>query len=221
MEWMGTIAFRSSALEDGTSFVANRSGEQVTGASVSICVDASMPEGIGVPLPFDVEGQPKQRVSLVDRGMARGVVHDSMSARRAGCQGTGHAQLDDVFPEPGSEAGHLHLAPGNSDVDALIGQLKRGLYVTRFHYVNGMLEPRRAVMTGLLRDGAFLVKDGRLGRAVRPLRFTDSILEAFNRIPGKDGISQAVEAHSSWFGPNTCTVVPSILVPGLRFTSGR
>jgi len=221
MEWMGGIAFCSRAMEDGTSFIQGRQGERVTGGAISIVDDASMPEGVGVSVPFDVEGLPKRRVSLVEAGVARGIVHDSTSARRAGCQSTGHAQVDDNFASTGSSASHLHMTPGESTVSELIGQVKRGLFITRLHYVNGMLEPRRAVMTGLLRDGAFMIEDGRLGRAVRPLRFTDSMLEAFSRVPGSAGISREVEAHTTWFGPQACTVAPSLLVPGLRFTSGR
>lgn len=221
MEWMGGIAFCSRAMEDGTSFIHGRQGERVTGEAIAIVDDASMPLGVGVSLPFDVEGLPKRRVSLVDDGVARGIVYDTDSGRRAGCQSTGHAQVDDNFASNGSSPDHLHMNPGDSTVEELIGQVKRGLFITRLHYVNGMLEPRRAVMTGLLRDGAFMIEDGRLGRAVRPLRFTDSMLEAFSRVPGRGGISRDVEAHTTWFGPQACTVVPSLLIPGLRFTSGR
>ena len=103
----------------------------------------------------------------------------------------------------------------------MIQRVERGLLVTRFHYVNAMLEPRRAVMTGLLRDGAFLIEGGRQGRAVQTLRFTDSILEALARIPDANCISKVMEAHNSWFGPSQCFVAPWLLIPGLKFTSGR
>lgn len=103
----------------------------------------------------------------------------------------------------------------------MIARVERGLLVTRFHYVNGMLEPRRAVMTGLLRDGAFLIEGGKTGRAVETLRFTDSMLEAFGRIRDAACISKTLEAHNSWFGPSQCFVAPWLLIPGLKFTSGR
>ncbi len=103
----------------------------------------------------------------------------------------------------------------------MIARVERGLLVTRFHYVNGMLEPRRAVMTGLLRDGAFLIEGGETKRAVETLRFTDSMLEAFARIEDAGCISKVLEAHNSWFGPSQCFVAPWLLIPGLKFTSGR
>ncbi|MCB9728792.1 MAG: TldD/PmbA family protein [Deltaproteobacteria bacterium] len=219
--WLGEIAFTSRAVDDGLSFVEGRVGEQVTGEAVSIVDDGSMPHGVGVPLPFDAEGQPKRRTRLLEHGVARGIVYDSASARRAGCASTGHAALADEFPTSGSKPTHLHLEPGTASPEALIGRLDRGLLVTRLHYVNGMIEPKRAVMTGLLRDAAFLVEGGRPVRAVQPMRFTDSILEAFARIPGIDGLSRDLEAHTGWFDPWSCQVAPWVLVPGLRFTSGR
>ena len=72
-----------------------------------------------------------------------------------------------------------------ASVDALLAGIDRGLYVCRLHYVNGLLEPRRAVMTGLTRDGCFLVEKGKITRAVGNLRFTDSLLEGLARCDGR------------------------------------
>ncbi len=221
LEWMAWTSFSSESFDDGLSFIKGREGETITGESVTITDDGSMPSGLGVAMPFDVEGQPKERVVLVEEGRARGIVHDSRTARRFGCEGTGHAQLDEIWPTAGSRADHLHIEPGQATVDELVAQVERGLLVTRFHYVNGMIDPRRAVMTGLLRDGAFLIEDGRLGRAVTSMRFTDSILEAFSRIPGPGGISKSLEAQAPFFHGWSCFVTPWMLVPGLQFTSGR
>ena len=221
LEWFGMIAFNSQPYDDGTSFLHGRLGERVTGDVISMVDDASVPHGMGVPLPFDVEGLPKQRVELVTQGIAKGIVHNSRSGKRYGCRSTGHAQVSDDFPVSGSQACHLHIEPGTGTLEEMIGSVKRGLYVTRLHYVNGMIEPRRAVMTGLLRDAAFYIEDGRIKHAVAPMRFTDSILEAFERITGPSSISRETRAHCSFFGPLQCTVTPSILVPGLKFTSGR
>jgi predicted Zn-dependent protease len=221
LEWMGMIAFNSEPFDDGTSCIHGRVGKKITGDAISIFDDASIPHGVGVPVPFDIEGVAKKKVELITAGVAKGIVHDSRTAGRHGCQSTGHAQVSDDFPSAGSQASHLHIAAGEGDVDTMVQSIKRGIFVTRFHYVNGMIEPRRAVMTGLLRDAAFLIEDGRLKHAVSPMRFTDSILEAFDRIPGKAGVSRQTQAHGSFFGPLQCTVVPSLLIPKLKFTSGR
>ena len=221
LEWLGMIAFNSQPFDDGTSCIYDRVGKKITGGAISIFDDASIPHGVGVPLPFDIEGVAKKKVELITAGVAKGIVHDSLTAGRHGCQSTGHAQTSDDFPSAGSQASHLHIAAGEGDQGTMVQSVKRGILVTRFHYVNGMIEPRRAVMTGLLRDAAFLIEDGRLKHAVSPMRFTDSILEAFDRIPGKAGVSRQTEAHCSFFGPLQCTVAPSLLIPRLKFTSGR
>ena len=216
--WLSEIGFSSRSWEDGTSFLAERIGERVTGAGVTLVDDGQMPFGIGVPSPFDAEGQPRQRVPLIDAGVGGGVVHDTRSARRQGCAGTGHATDQASLMADGSRAAHVHFLPGDEDIDALVGQLDRGLLISRFHYVNGMLEPRRAVMTGLLRDAAFLVEGGRVRHAVQTMRFTDSILEAFARIPA-GGVGRDLESHTTF--DDDCIVCPPLLIRGLRFTSGR
>lgn len=219
MDWMAYIGFNSQPFEDGLSFQCDRLGEPVTGESVTIHDDASMPAGIGVPQPFDAEGQPKKRVPLIEAGVARGVVHDRASARRAGCAPTGHSESG-AMSSVGGVAGHLHFAPGEASADRLIAQVDRGLFITHLHYVNGLLEPRRAVMTGLTRDAAFLIEGGKLSRAITPLRFTDSILEAFGRIPGQGAVGATLEPHDSGWGSG-CATAPALLVPKLKFTSAR
>lgn len=221
LEWLSNIAFSSRAWDDGMSFLCDRIGDPVTGEAISIYDDGSMPHGVGIPTPFDIEGQTKRRVTLVEAGVARGIVHDVRSARRASCATTGHAHVNLLFPQSGSNALHLHVAPGEASVDDLIDQVGRGLYISRFHYVNGMIEPKRAVMTGLLRDGNFLIEDGRLTRAVQPMRFTDSILEAFARVPGRAGVGRDLEPHGVMLDQTSVTVCPHLLVRGLQFTSGR
>ncbi len=220
LTWMNHIGFGSRAVEDGLSFMSGRLGEQLTGERIDLADDGAMPLGVGVPRPFDFEGHAKQRVTLFEGGVARGTVFDTRSGQRAGCQSTGHATDQASLFADGSSASHLQLAPGKSSLDDLLGMLDHGLYITRFHYVNGMLEPRRAVMTGLLRDAAFLVKGGRPQRAVNTMRFTDSILEAFARIP-EGGLGRDVEPHGGFGSDGDCTVCPPVLIRGLRFTSGR
>ncbi len=221
LEWFGMIGFSSEAFDDSRSFVEGRIGERVTGDAVTLWDDGQMGHGLGVPLPIDAEGQPRQRTLLIDHGVARGSVWDHRSGRRHGCASTGHAAGVDLFSTGGSMTQHLSFEPGTAQLDELIGRLDRGLFITRFHYVNGMIEPRRAVMTGLLRDAAFLVEGGRIQRAVRPMRFTDAILEAFGRIAGPQAVGAVLEPHGGLSADGRCTVCPAVHIPGFAFTSGR
>jgi predicted Zn-dependent protease len=87
--------------------------------------------------------------------------------------------------------------------------------VTRFHYVNGLLDTRRATMTGMTRDGTFLIEGGRVGRAVTNLRFTESVLAALGRVGGVGRELQAVPTHWLMVGSYLC---PALLLRGFTFT---
>jgi predicted Zn-dependent protease len=215
LEWLSSIGFTSRSFEEETSFQYGRIGERVTGAAVTVADDPACRHGVGVPSPFDWEGVTRRPVTFLDEGVARGVVYDLRAAAVAGCASTGHAVGGGPFPEGTAAPAHVVLAPGDATREELLGRIERGLWVTRFHYVNGMLDPRRAVMTGLTRDGTFRVADGRVVGAVTNLRFTDSVLEAFARI---GGIGRELRAVPTWWSELGAFVAPPVLVRGLVFT---
>ena len=154
-----------------------RFGEQIVGPNITLWDDGLDPSG--VPMPFDFEGMPKRRVTFFDGGIAREVVYDSFTAGREGKQSTGHA-----LPAPNSYGPmplHLFLAPGDADAAALLRGIERGLWVTRFHYVN-VVQPTRAILTGMTRDGTFLIENGEISRPVHNLRFTQNVLDALSTV---------------------------------------
>ncbi len=214
LEWMSMTGFGAAEAEQGTSLLAGREGERVTGARITIVDDAPGMAKAGLGLPFDREGTPSEKVVLIDRGIAGRPVTDRLTAARAGARSTGHASvgLDDEL-RPAAKA--LRLEPGADDPAALVRGLDAGLLVSRFHYVNGMLDPRRALMTGTTRDGTYWVERGEPMHAVKNLRFTDSILEAFARA---DGIADRVEPVPTWWSEWGATFVPALRIRGFRFT---
>ncbi len=213
MEWLGTIAFGSKSLADGTSFLAGRLGESITSDRVTLFDPG--PEAEELPVPFDLEGVARRPVTFVEAGVGRGVVHDRHSAVRAGCGSTGHWGLSERFPEPGARPGAVVLAPGE-DGDRLVEKLEHGLHIQRFHYVNGFLDPARARMTGLTRDGVFEIRDGEAVRAVRDLRFTEDILDAFGRLDGLGGSLAAVGTF--WNEVSGAYRAPEVLLRDFAFT---
>ena len=106
------------------------------------------------------------------------------------------------------------LEGGEATAEELLERVERGLWVSRFHYVNGLLDTRRALMTGMTRHGLYQIEKGRLGHGVANLRWTESLLEAFSRI---DGITRAREAVAAGLSDSTF-VCPTVLVRGWRFT---
>jgi predicted Zn-dependent protease len=210
--WLNFIAFGSKMYEDGSSFLAGRIGERLMGENVTIVDDALDPACPG--LAFDYEGTPRRRVTLIDRGVTQGVVHGRQSARRAGTVSTGHAPPPTMAAD-GSLPLNLHLAAGGVPIDRLIAGVENGLLVTRFHYLNGLLEPRRALMTGMTRDGLLRIRRGRLAGGVRNLRFTDSMLDVFSRITGIGDERAAVVVEGD---ASTAMYLPAIRVARLNFT---
>ncbi|RIV33182.1 TldD/PmbA family protein [Micromonospora radicis] len=144
----------------------------------------------GAGLPFDLEGTPTRALTLVDAGTTRAVAHDRRSAAATGAESTGHAGVGSSTFGPVPH--HLRLAPAgaanptastptvspygaaaDADTAALVSRMGRGLLVSDFWYTR-VLEPKSLVITGLTRNGVWLVEDGRITRAVRDLRFTES-----------------------------------------------
>ena len=201
--------FGAQQVEEGSSFLAGRLGEAVAAPSVSIRDDVHHPLSLGHV--FDGEGVPRAAVPLIESGRAVGVVHDRATAGRQGCRTTGHAQ-----PQPsvsGPMPSNLVLSTGGAGAEALLRGVRRGVLVTEFHYTN-MVEPTKLTLTGMTRNGTFLIEDGRVTRAVRNMRFTQSLVEALGRV---SAIGDDARLCSALFGG--FTVVPSVRIEGFRFSS--
>src|SRR5437870_12502425 len=175
---MALTGVTGDALRDGRSCMKDRIGGPVTGPRFSLWDDALGPRTLAIP--FDVEGTPKQRVALVEGGVAKGVVYDRQSARWFDTRSTGHA-ADPRRYTVGGHAGNLTMAGGEAKREQLIRATGRGVLITRFHYTNTP-DPKRATMTGTTRDGTFLIEDGRITRALANVRYTMSALDLFSGI---------------------------------------
>jgi predicted Zn-dependent protease len=216
LEWLSGIAFGAPEVEQGTSPVVGRLGERITGDAVDLvedplCDDPSLSFGC----PFDREGTWRGRVALVEHGVARAILYDRTYAARMGARSTGSALLPSLGSAGGVGPTSLMLGAGAAaSVDELIAGMDRGLYVCRLHYVNGLLEPKRAVMTGLTRDGCFLVEKGRITRAVGNLRFTDSLLEGLARA---DAMTRERRAVPTFWSDAGAFVSPAVRIRGWRF----
>jgi PmbA protein len=175
LEYLAYIGFSALAYEEGRSFM--ELGERVMGENVTIWDDGADPSGL--PSPIDFEGVAKQRVDLIQNGIATAVVHDAATAARAGTTSTGHA-----LPAPntwGPLPMNLFMRGGDSSRDQMLSGMDRGIWVTRFHYVNPV-HPKKAILTGMTKDGTFLVEHGRIVRPVINFRFTQSMPEAFSSV---------------------------------------
>ena len=208
--FLAWIGFGGRSLFEGRSCFSGKQGQQVANPMVTIYDDALSDGTLG--LPFDFEGVPRSRVDLIREGVFRGGVYDLRTARQAGTTTTGHA-----LPPPNPEGPfplNLFMAPGDAGLDEMIASTERGLLVTRFHYTN-VVHPIESTITGMTRDGTFLIQDGEIAHPVKNLRFTQSILEA---LTGTEMVGRDTELASEFFF--SASRVPALKVSSFNF-SGR
>jgi len=169
--------FAATALADKRSCFNERMGKPLLGKNISIADDVYHPLQLGAP--FDGEGIPRQRVLLVDRGVPKNLVYSRASAKAARKQPTGHGFA--LPNEYGEAPMNLVFSGGDSSVEEMIASTDRGLLVTRLWYIREV-DPYEKIMTGMTRDGLFLIEKGRVGHAVRNFRFNQSILEMLRNV---------------------------------------
>jgi PmbA protein len=206
LEYLSYIGFSGLAHEEGRSFMDL--GRRVMDDTVSIWDDGADPTGLASPIDF--EGVPRQRVELIRDGVATAVVHDAATGKRAGTGSTGHA-----LPAPntlGPMALNLFMGAGDTPRDELIRDVKRGIWVTRFHYINPV-HPKKAILTGMTKDGTFLIEDGRLTRPLLNFRFTQSVPEAFSEVLAASRETKLLPGE--FFGAARC---PAVRLRSFNFT---
>jgi PmbA protein len=204
---LGYVGFSAKAVFEESSFMSGHEGERLMSPSVTIVDDALSEHALGAA--FDYEGAPKRRVELVSGGVTGRPVTDSYWAHVTGHENTGHA-----LPAPNSHGPmplDLEMGAGDTSVDEMISSVRRGVYVTRFHYVN-VEDPVRALLTGMTRDGTFMIEDGELTHPIRNLRFTQGAVEALGSVKAVGGDRVHVDAMLG------AAFVPALLVEGFTFT---
>jgi PmbA protein len=169
--------FSGTALHEQRSFLNGRMGEKLFGANISIVDDVRHPLQSGAP--FDGEGVPRRRLGLVDSGIPREAAWSRSAAAEASREPTGHG-----FPLPNEEGEapmNVVIAGGQTSLDEMIRATQRGILVTRFWYIREV-DPFTKSMTGMTRDGTFLVEGGELAGGIHNFRFNQSVVELLNNV---------------------------------------
>ncbi len=211
-EWVNYIGFGSKTFIDKTSFLSENIGRKVMDESISVYDDAN--DNSAIALPFDFEGVPKKKIYFIKDGIGKGVAFDRNTGNREGVPSTGHALTANQHGEGGLPL-NLFVESGDKSREQMIASVKKGILVTRFHYINGFIDTPRAVLTGMTRDGTFLIEDGKIKHGVKNLRFTDSMLRAFS---GVKGISADRKLIPSWWDSVGCISAPTIHLDSFKFT---
>jgi predicted Zn-dependent protease len=212
LEMLAFDGMGALAVQEGRSWMNGRLGQRVMAESVNIVDDGLSLDGI--PWSFDFEGVPKKVVPIVASGVVLTPVFDSFTAgREEGKKSTGHATPPSPQGRFGPAPMNLFLRPGTSSVEEMIRSTDRGLYITRFWYTR-TVHPRDAVVTGMTRDGTFLVRNGEIAHAVKSLRFTQSYVDALKNV---EAIGRTSRLLRSGFGG--ATSVQAVKLNQFRFTS--
>jgi predicted Zn-dependent protease len=207
--FLAYMGFGGRMLAEGRSCFSGKEGTAVATPAISIVDDADDPATLG--LPFDFEGVGRKRVDLVRDGVFVDGVYDLRTAKQVGKETTGHA-----LPAPNPEGPlplNLFMETGDATVEEMIAATRRGLLVTRFHYSN-IVNLVESSITGMTRDGTFLIEDGRVVGPVRNFRFTQSIIEALSAV---SMVGSTAELASEFFF--SASRVPALKIDTFQFTS--
>ena len=169
--------FSATAIRDGRSFLKDRIGKKIFGDNITIHDDSCHPLQSGAP--FDGEGVPRRRLTLVERGVVREVAYSRQAAALAGTAPTGHG-----FPLPnefGESPANIVIAGGATSVEEMTASTDRGILVTRFWYIREV-DPYEKIFTGMTRDGTFLIEGGRVTAGVRNFRFNQGLMEMLSNV---------------------------------------
>jgi len=207
------------AILDQRSFLNDRIGTQLFGENINICDDVTHPLQAGSP--FDGEGMRRQRVQLVENGVVKRVVYARATARKmknseyaakvGPIEPTGHG-----FPLP-NEMGEMPLnvvfgVPEKpQSVDQMIASTERGVLVTRLWYIREV-DPYEKIVTGMTRDGTFLVENGKIQCGLRNFRFNQSLISMLKNV---EAMSVPVRACGE---ESFDMVVPAMKVKEFNFT---
>jgi predicted Zn-dependent protease len=211
--------FSGVAILDQRSFLNDRIGTQLFGENINICDDAA--HALQAGSPFDGEGMRRQHVPLVENGVVKRVVyarataqkmkHSEYAAKVGAIQATGHG-----FPLP-NEAGEMPMnivfaVPENPrSVEELIASTERGVLVTRLWYIREV-DPYEKIVTGMTRDGTFLVENGKIQCGLRNFRFNQNLISMLSNV---EAMSSPVRASGE---ESFDMVVPAMKVREFNFT---
>ena len=206
LEALSLYGMGAQAVQEGRSWMNDIIGDQAMSPNVTIWDDGSASHGW--PVPFDAEGMPRRRVDVNTGGVVNTPVHNSYTAGKEGTVSTGHQ----AYFTGGPIASNLFMQEGGSSLEELIGSTERGIYITRFFYTR-LAHSKGCVMTGMTRDGTFMIENGQITHPVKDLRFTQAYVEALAGVEQIGSESKLVLNEVGF-----ATRVPALKLSSFNFT---
>ena len=169
--------FAGTAVLDKRSCFTGRVGKKLLGENITLWDDAYHPLQSGPA--YDGEGMPRQKVLLVDRGVVKNLVYSRATAKKMKAKPTGHGFS--LPNEYGEAPMNLVFAGGDKSLDEMVRTTERGILVTRLWYIREV-DPYEKILTGMTRDGTFLIENGKIAGGIRNFRFNQSVIEMLSNV---------------------------------------
>jgi len=180
-----------------------RIGEQVVGEKVRIYSDPAY--SLAPSVPFDAQGLPLKQTVWIDRGVLKNLSYSRYWAQKQGKEAT-------------AQVGNLIMDGGTASMDDLIKGVERGILVTRFWYIRS-LDPQTLLLTGLTRDGLFLIEKGQVTRPIKNMRWNESPIFALNNLDAMTPPERVVSGEGTG-GSGFAVVCPAARIREFTFSSG-
>jgi len=202
------VGILSSAflVDIGQSFLVDKVGSQVACEKLSLIDDPTVAGSYGARA-FDDEGVPTRRNVIIEGGVLKGYLHNSMTAKKYGVETTGNAGL--ISPHPWN----LIVEPGEKSFEDLLAEIDRGIYVTNDWYLRYQ-NYRTGDFSTIPRDGIFLIRDGSIESSVRELRISDNMLRILRNIRDLSRTRRWIK----WWEVDVPTLTPYAVIEDLNFT---
>ena len=209
LNYTGYTAFNGKMIMENKSFVSNNRGKKIFPETITVSDDPF--DELTMPIPFDLVGYPRGKTYLIKDGVVEDGVYDHLTALKYNRKCTGNT----LSPESASFGAlpfNLVMKEGDNSFEEMVSSTKKGIYISRLHYVN-ILNPMSIQLTGMTRDGTFLIEDGKMLRAIKNMRFNTSVIDMLKAV---DMISKERQIKSGSVGP---TVAPYLRTNNFTFSS--
>jgi len=202
------LGFSARTYQEGRSFTCGKMNQKIVGSNITMWDDGL--DIAGQPMPFDFEGVKKEKITLIEDGVFKNLVYDIKTARKENKKSTGHA-LPPSTPY-GPMPMNVFLKSGDKSKEEMIKSTKKGLLITSFHYVN-IVNPKETIITGMTRNGTFMIEDGKVTHPIKNLRFTQNVCEALSNV---EMLGNDPKLMGDSMGG---MVIPSMKIKDFNFTS--